>query len=187
MKLYTIQHESVYHKILKNKVYTTDKRFICSKSFQKAYEWMSKMMKKYRVGSSRPIFCYVDKPDLRVERYSFSDTRKAKSLNMVLLEIEVPDERVLISDFSLWHFVLNDYSIFFGSEEEVWEGKEKTKSYIKFKEKSWERCLVLPQNDFSNYPKDLQSSGMKQACIPEIKQEYIKKVTPFILINKAKK
>jgi len=129
----------------------------------------------------------VTKPDLRSERHLFSDGRKAKTLNMVLLEIDVPDERVLVSDFALWHFVLNEYSIFFGNEEIKWEGKEKSKRYLKFKEKSWERCLILPQNDFSKYPKDLRTSGILQACIPEIRIEYIKKVTPFILLNKAKK
>ena len=75
MKLYTIQHDSVYHKILKNKIYKTDKRFICSKIFKKAYDWMTEMMKKYKVFSPRPIFCYLNRPDLRTQRYCLDNIK----------------------------------------------------------------------------------------------------------------
>ena len=187
MRLYSIQHIDVYQKLLKYKSYKTDKRFICSKNFQPAYEWMSKMMSKYAEPSLRPIFCYTQRPDLRSYRHHFSDNRKPRHVQMVLLEIEVPAEKVLVSDFSLWHFVLNDYAIFFRGEEKSWKGKENSLEFKKFKEKTWERCLKIPTNYFKKYPKDLCGNGMEQACIPEIELDYIKKATYFTMINKAKK
>ena len=80
--------------------------------FLPAYQWLSQQM-RIRVGSpptndALPVWAWYqwqgkkkNKPDLR------SGGHLPKGERGVRLELEVGDHRVLLSDFELWHYVLN--------------------------------------------------------------------------------
>ena len=78
--------------------------------FERAYKWMSARMTE-RLGAAppdaRPIWAWHtwqpgrERPDLRSRRHLPPGTRGAR------IELEIDPDRVLLSDFSLWHFALN--------------------------------------------------------------------------------
>lgn len=80
--------------------------------FAAAYRWLSRQM-THRIGpaaeGARPLWAWHawggkkrPRPDLRCREYLEAGTRGAR------IELEAADNRVLLSDFSLWHSVLND-------------------------------------------------------------------------------
>jgi hypothetical protein len=105
---------------------------------------------------------------------------------MVCLELEIPDEKVLLTDFDLWHFVLNDWwldtSMFkYGFTEEEYDlnhkwfkglSKEEQK---KEKEESWEMVLNIEPFD-SEW---IARGQYVQAVFWELKMEDVKKVRYF--------
>jgi len=122
MKLWTIQTPDVYEKILKEGKYFCDEKkanLLESDEFRNAYNWLSKKMVQ-KIGHSKvkyPVWGWycIDgknkKPDLRLSGYG------ERGKELVCLEIEIPDEKVVLSDYDLWHFVLNDIYLFDDDEE----------------------------------------------------------------------
>lgn len=99
-----------------------------------SYVWIVNQMKKKLslYNGEFPVWLWVEKPDLR--RSGFLSSNESG----VLLEIHIPDERVLLSDFELWHCVLcNDYVI--ENEEEI--ELIKAGKFFLTKEESWERIF----------------------------------------------
>jgi len=95
--------------------------------FINPYSWMMKQMKERltEYKNEYPIWLWIKRPDLR--RTGFLK----KGTKAVLLEVEISDERVLLSDFHAWHYVLNRWTL----ENHEGEGIEI--------EKSWERIFDL--------------------------------------------
>ena len=112
MILWTIQTEELYHSILETGQYACDPNQIDMTEFTEMYDWLVLQMRE-RIGEPpngviSPVWAWHtqkskrQKPDLRSERWSNGyDGEK-----FVCLEIEVPDEQVLLSDFDLWSIVL---------------------------------------------------------------------------------
>ena len=77
----------------------TDNTFF--RDFQDAYDWMRGQMRRRlpEYGGRYPWWAYEHKPDLR--RY------KPGAGRMVRLELAVPPERVLLSAYGAWHYVLS--------------------------------------------------------------------------------
>lgn len=95
--------------------------------FIKPYLWMMKQMNKRLTvyDGEYPIWLWSIKPDLRRKGYLNKGTKA------VLLEIDISNDRVLLSDFQAWHCVLNDCTLEDYSGEDI--GMEK----------SWERIFDL--------------------------------------------
>lgn len=132
-----------------------------NKEFRAAYEWLAVQMKS-RVASSPkdaqyPFWAWAlidgvsKKPDLR--RTEFNNYVGEN----VVLEIEIPDIDVLLSDEENWHYVLNDWYLHDVSDNEgKWEKTDMwfdglppdTKDSVK--QKSWERIFDKddPDNDW---------------------------------------
>lgn len=174
MRLWTFQTPDVYENLLKNGVYTCDKdniQFLEDDDFVKSYDWMSKQMEK-KVGFSKskyPLWAWYTfdgkhkKPDLRLSGYA----KRGKEL--VCLEIEIPDEKVLLSDFDLWHFVLNHFYLVKDDEyDEDDDDKYDNMSEEQIQE-SWEKVFV---------DKD-STSPYIQATFFELRKENVKKVQFF--------
>lgn len=80
------------------------------KDFKNAYDWLVVKMKE-RIGKpmgvNYPVWAWHTrdwkhkKPDLRESGY------ETKGMECVCIEIEIPDNQVVLSDFTAWHFVLN--------------------------------------------------------------------------------
>lgn len=193
MRLYTIQPVEIYNNILANGVFHSSEQYIMDESFKDAYSWMSSMALKYKGWQvPRPIWCWVTKPDLRKHRF-IKDKDQPALQDFVLLELEVPDNLPLVSEFGLWHNVLNyspvirndDESVYWDAQMELLKKDPNNENIHNLIKKSWE--LILKDNndkDFSQFNVDWTGTILFQAIIPFIKNEYILKSTHFKIKNK---
>ena len=188
MRLWTAQTVEVYENLIKTGTYHCDENKICDFEWWKsAYDWLSeKMVDKIGappVGVKYPVWLWYKwnnrrhKPDLR-SHSSFGQ----KGQKMVMLEVEIPDDKVVLSDFDSWHCVLNNsypYSSAHSEKEfdklSKWlESLSENERQIEI-EKSWDSIFDITQfkNEFA------ENGAWIQATIWELKSEYIIKVFPF--------
>ena len=101
----------------------------------------------------------------------------------MLIEVEIPDNKVVLSDFDNWHSVLNGtYSYTQTTNEkefdEVYEWLQSLPEEQRSQEirHSWESIF-----DISIWDTDFSRNGIwVQATVWELKKEYIRKVYPFV-------
>lgn len=171
MRIWTIQTPDVYDKILKDGIYICDEEkisFFIYEDFRRAYDWISNIMKqrisgydvKYPIWGWYIIDGKNKKPDLRCSGYS------ERGKDLVCIEAQIPDERVLLSDFDLWHFVLNDY--LFDENDDLDENL--LEDIQELKEESWKKIFVS---------KDFIQGAYIQATFDKLKLEEIVKVIHF--------
>jgi len=140
--------------------------------WREAYEWMRKQMLRRIPNFSvdYPVWAWVERPDLR--------RRDHLSLGVkgVLLTVEVPKERVLVSDFSAWHFVLGKWYLPMDGERErlhrTWDitsGAERARRV-----RSWER-IFTPERI-----RDSVGRGPLQACVDRVYTEEVIEVRHFL-------
>ena len=130
MRLWTIQPIEVWEELNKkgyficNPIkanYISDKEW----NFKEAYDWLVGQM-EYRIGRrpngvSYPIWAWHTrdwkhkKPDLR------NIGLGNKGEKSVCIEVEGPDNQVVLTDFDVWHFVLNKWYFDDSYSEEEWE------------------------------------------------------------------
>lgn len=192
MKIWTIQTIDVWHKLKEEKVVTCDPKlapYLKNEefSFCGSYNWMRKKMID-RIGDSTyksniyPIWgWYINsgsnkKPDLRRSAYGKPGTQ------MVCMRLEIPDNKVLLSDFDLWHVVLNNSYLGSSTNEEEqdteWEWLDTLSEVDKQKEieKSWDRIFNV-NKDFNNTY--YSSSDYIQATFWELHLDYVEDVQIF--------
>lgn len=147
------------------------------------YQWMASQMIKhighppdgvvFPVWAWHTMYWEHKRPDMR--RTEFRSYERP----FVLLEIEVQDRDVLLSDEEGWYYVLNDW-YFSDSRNEI-EHKENCEMFDSLsqaeqkivKEKSWERILAVSP-PFEN---EWERVGcFIQATFWELRKEYIVKV-----------
>jgi hypothetical protein len=132
-KYYTIQTIEAWNQAIELKYLEGNVDYI-DKSFIEPYHWlmdqMEKRLKSYN--GEYPIWLWPKRQDLRKSGYL------SKGQHGVLLEIELDENDVLLSDFEAWHFVLNNWFFSISDDEEKMfeEGK-----LLITKEKSWERIF----------------------------------------------
>lgn len=190
MKLWTIQPVEVYDLIMDTGVYRCDPSIaftddIGDDVFMHAYDWLVGQMTK-KIGAAPegieyPVWAWHTrdwrhkKPDLRMSAYAKRGTK------CVCLELEVPDDEVVLSDFDNWHFVLNDW--YFSNAKNDAEDDILREKYEKLpiveqhrmRIKSWENIFDLGPLDT-----DWECRGRYiQATFWELKKEYIRKVQYF--------
>lgn len=103
MRLWTIQHEAVLDVLRERGVFRADGRRIM-RDFREAYAWLREQVKaRVRGAKGRPLIWawHQPKPDLRHTGLLYTGTPGVR------IELEVPDDRVLLSDFDGWHFRLS--------------------------------------------------------------------------------
>lgn len=193
MKIYTLQHKAVYEELLKKGVYRPSKKRICDPSFEYAYNWLSRMSKKYRgYECPRPIWGWLKRPDMRSQRW-IRDPEQDKIIPVVLLTLEVPDDKVLLTEFDLWHHVLcNTPVVLNHKQNREWDkilkpygeyvSNRVPKRILEKLELTWE--LIVKEN-LKSYSKDYVSEPRYQATFPEIRLDQVIKVENFKFINKA--
>lgn len=187
MRLWTIQTYNVFETIKKTGIYRCNpdlSSLLEMEEFVNAYKWISKEMKK-RIGNppnnvTFPVWAWynIDGKNLRPDMRK-SDMRVFQK--SVLMELEIPDNQVLLSDFDLWHVVLNDTFCYKTSIEglsyEEWDAETdkedlyysslSDKEKVAYKEKSWENVIC---SNFNKLP------AFVQATFWELKKENIKKI-----------
>ena len=175
MILWTIQHKTAYEKMMSTGRLVADDDFIFAPEFNyKAYCWMSERMKEYigdpPTGVSFPVWAWYQwegvrkRPDMRTHR------RWTKNgTPIVLMTLDVPDENVLLSDFDMWHCVLNDFYLPLTVEEDKDDFTDEEKI------RSWNNVFKYSVcTDFWN------ASKSTQATMWEVKKEWVLKAEHFI-------
>jgi hypothetical protein len=159
MLLYTIQPIEFYEKLLTEKTLVNTGEFFddfIRETFVRSYDWMVRQMDfrglvkpvkeaKYPFWAWYKYSAEKAKPDLRHAAHAPRGTK------CVCLELELPDNSVLLSNFDLWHFVLNNRPIL---PDENWE--QLCDEFDSFppdkqemvKQKSWETIFY----DFDDSP-----------------------------------
>lgn len=121
MTLWTIQTIEAWNILERTGLLRTDLRYV-DKTFLPAYQWLAEQM-RMRIGppptdGALPVWAWYQwqwerrkKPDLRFGGHLPKEKRGVR------IELAVDDKVVLLSDFELWHYVLN-YWYLPASEEE---------------------------------------------------------------------
>jgi len=182
MKLYTFQPVAAYE-AAKKRGYLTATEELAKEAWNEgvdadfwdwvkpSYDFMLKQMAKRlpNFTGEYPIWAYAWRVDLRCFR------REYKS-EQLLMTLDVPEERVLLSCMDGWHFVMNN-SYFAVSEKEYnrvcgEDGGRKVSK--KVREKSWERIFDLDLE----YAPDWMGTGPKdlQACCDRVYLDEIKSI-----------
>ena len=185
MILWTIQSEDVYRIIEKTGFYHCDFSKTAFSFSERQYRWLTDQMRK-RIGEppegvSFPVWAWYKwenvrkKPDFRRERWGngFQGER------FVCMEIDIPDEEVVLTDFDGWSIILLD-GLLSDTEE---EDKRLEAKYDKLSEaqkwnmmsKNWERVFDLTplENEW------ITRGSSVQATFWELRKEQIKNVRFF--------
>ena len=127
MILWTIQPIEVWNIIQDTGVYHCDpvKSTMLKLELVEEYEWLIRQMKKRiglpPTGVTYPVWAWYAqngkhrKPDLRSERWGYGPGNE----QYACIEFEIPDNLVLLSDFDVWHIVLNNGLISETEEEDT--------------------------------------------------------------------
>ena len=159
-----------------------------------AYDWMKAQLTR-RVGlppqkDAEPLWGWFQwhtearrRPDLRTVRHNWSPPGP-----YVMIECQLPDHEVLLSDFEAWHFTLNNWYLALEEQEDdrftqamEQAQLDKNSAALEFlqreKERSWELIFDLTALDH----KDLKPRPQKeiQACFWQIRLDQVKSVTKF--------
>jgi hypothetical protein len=139
--------------------------------FKEPYHWMMEQMKKrlHYYNGEYPIWVWTEKPDLRRSGHFNRGTYAVR------LQVEMPSEHVLLSDFDAWHMVLNDGFLPLTWEEDELYDKGQSK---RTKEESWERIFELEQLRKSELWNN--SEQWLQGVTGRVNIKQVKKVTEFI-------
>lgn len=127
--LWTFQPFDIYRQLQEEGRYICDptkSNFQINDKWHQAYTWLIEQM-IFKIGPSPsdikcPIWAWHTlnwehrKPDLRKERFNYGK----KGEIYALIEAEIPENDVLLSDFHQWHFVLNDSLLDDSQNYEEW-------------------------------------------------------------------
>ncbi len=151
MTLWTIQPLEIWNITQETGVYRCDPAKSSMPEFEESYQWMICQMEQ-RIGPrpagvQYPVWawymknCKRKRPDLRSERWGNGPENKDR----VCIELEIPDDQVLLSDFDEWIIVLNDGLISDTEEEyrqlKAYYDKLSPEDQKTFKHRNWERVL----------------------------------------------
>lgn len=186
MRLWTMQPAGVLDILKKDGVFHCDQdKSIYGEDYKAPYAWMVDQMNRKGItrpeGCSLPVWAWYrhnwkeKKPDLR--RIGLGEP----GARTVCIEIEIPDEEVLLSDFDIWHYVLND--MWFDrsrneaefDERHEWFDRLAPEEQKALKKQSWENIF-----DIEPYEDDWVTKGRYvQAVFWELRREQVKKVQYF--------
>ena len=187
MILWTIQPVEVWNLIQDTGVYRCDPdgSTMIEMEFQEKYKWLCGKMTE-RIGPPPegvvlPVWAWYRqngkhaKPDLRSERWGYGHGDE----DYTCIELEIPDNQVLLSDFDLWHSVLNNWLISYTEEEdnEIHEYYDNLPSeeQVIYMEKNWDRIfdVSLLDNDW------ICRGEWVQATFWELRKDMIRDVRFF--------
>ena len=186
VKLWTIQEEKGWKEVKTKGILIPKEEFV-EIDFKRGYDWlkiqMTQRVEKPKKNKQYPVWAWFQHENQNKRR---PDLRKTGSLPSgtvgYRIEIEKDLKDILLSDFELWHYVLNEWCFVLSEEDdEKFEKEKKNKSheYIKSRmEKSWEKIFDM---DFhlKDYALPFQEKSI-QATFWELKLEEVIKVDKFI-------
>lgn len=146
-------------------------------TFKQSYDWLKKEMIKRKIhpqNSETDLFwAWAWAGDLNKKKVDLRTRAYCRNQANVLLTIEKNEKDILLSDFNLWHFVLNYWAIYTSKEEEKFWDKicsNKETNYYDHKplpqpglnkqiEKTWELIFSLEEKEdgfYCNLDKKIQ-------------------------------
>lgn len=174
MRLWSIQHRVAYEQLQKTGVlYANEQYLFCEEDFRFAYDWMSEQL-ELRIGKAPkgvryPIWAWYQWEGKR-QRLDMRYHRRwgEKGTPIVLLTVDVPDHLVLLSEFDLWHCVLNHGPVDCSEDGESFFSEQQMR-------KSWERIFEWDTIRHANgVPKTTQ------AVFWELREEWVEKAEFFV-------
>lgn len=150
MILWTIQPERVYQTLLQSGQYICDPRQMAMPDLIPYYDWLAAEMTQ-RIGPPPdgvryPVWAWHT-IDGKRSRPAIGHTRWGigRGYKMICLAIEVPDDRVLLSDFDSWSIILNDGLITWTEQEdnalEAHYRSLSPENQHKMKRENWQRVF----------------------------------------------
>ena len=145
MRLWTFQSLAAWRHLTKTgALHTTAAHIDSDLNYNGAYDWMVRQMQRRMPAHSGhyPIWALPYAPDDATCAAYTSATE-----DLVLMELEVPPERVLLSDYHLWHSVLNNaYCARTEAEDDAFERRYRypyTGHAERVVERSWQRIFAF--------------------------------------------
>ena len=190
MILWSIQPEEVFNLIQRGGVYRCDIHKSGMKDFADVqYSWLVSQMKK-RIGPppegvSFPVWAWYQwredrkKPDLRWERWHCGFNGE----KFYRLEIEIPDEQVLLSDFEAWHVPLNNGLFTDSDNEEEFNEEEYDELYKLYESLSPEAQAAMRATNWERFF-NITPGASIQATFWELRKEQIHEAKMFISASK---
>lgn len=177
MKLWTIHPVEVHERLLDAGRLTVSWKFADPDRVE-AYRWMAEQMEVRGIAlhGNAPVWAWRvwgtrerPRPDLRASNHLHSGTRGVR------MEIDAPDDLVLLSEFTDWHAVLNrGYLSWSEAEAEEVDARGCTDEEMR---RSWGRIFDLAGGDPEwNGP---VTERMIQACLPYLDAEWVRRTDPF--------
>jgi uncharacterized protein DUF3841 len=183
MRVWMIAEATLYARLSADRVLYADPA-LAMEGFEDAYAWMRSQMalRLPHYGGHWPWWAWVHppcghlRPDLR-ERQLYHNGWPEGTVCM-RLELDVPDVELLLSDFDMWHAVLNISPLV--SSDEEWDAIEglPEPEQRSVKEATWPRLFALdePQDPFW-HGTDRQRTV--QACFETLRLADVCHVTMF--------
>lgn len=159
MILYTVQPKSVYEELTNGKDFICDiSKSICvetldeSDSFFRSYNWLIGKMNEVIENPDNikyPVwawYSYGDTGNNYPNLNNFSDTTSKDGT--VMIKIEIDEKDVFLSDYDIWHGVLNNIYWNDKKTDEEWDAEEERikklspEEYEKEKEESWKKVYT---------------------------------------------
>lgn len=200
MLLWTIQPKTVYDQLKDNghvhcdgRKSTTLLRFDESgqeNKFRKSYKWMSGKMQERGIPiKSYPIWAWYKYPGAKKGSRKISLPRAKWEADLHVescrIEFDAPDNLVLLSDFELWHSVLNEW-VASDDFAEIDMIDELEKSGIDIRhivEKTWERIFLVDKENCKSLYHGEQIAI--QACVPYLKIDWVRNVDHFLVTERT--
>lgn len=166
MRLWSIQKRGAHQRLLDKGSLYGDWRRVDS-FFKPSYYWLCDQMKQRGIELNRrpPMWGWTHKPDLRLAAHL---ERGEKG---VRLELEVPDELVLLSHFGAWHCVLNDHLLVTSDDELEGMFDHPREEVVA----SWQK--IFDQEAIAAIP---GYDDVYQATFPTIELDYVVRSTSFV-------
>ena len=159
MRLWTFQPLHIYKIIQETGVYRCNQELCGMLEYsEKGYKWLSRRMTE-KIGPPPdgviyPVWAWYleygknEKPDLRKERWSYGNGNE----KYVCMELEIPADKVVLTDFDKWLCILGN-SIISNSEEEDdllrhYSINLPENEWLEYQYKNWERVFdINPEHD----------------------------------------
>jgi hypothetical protein len=195
MILWTIQSKEAWETIQRTGLLRAEPGFV-SRDFISAYEWMAKQM-EIRIEPSKgclPLWSWYQweserkkKPDLRFGGHL------PKGDHGVRIEFKIEDNKVVLSDFHLWHYVLNYWYLPATEDDDNTFEAELNEHGLSFYETkplkhadfhkrivdSWNRVFDLNWADPGESITFRREKKSIQATFWKLRLEQVRKVQPF--------
>lgn len=165
--------------------------------WRRAYRWMAKEMRRRLgappAGATLPLWVWVryegegrPRPDLR------RSAHLERGAEGVRLELEIPAEEMLISEFELWHYVLNDWYLAESEAEQAqFEQEAAARGVALFRQKppldpeirkrmeeSWQRVFRWESEYPASLARPLPLRSL-QGCVWQVLASQVRRIDRF--------